>query len=159
MAAHAVRDGGQRVEILHPQIESWQGDRLGGRAAIAVGPVQGAPTFGVAVFSARVEVDKPAGVAHLDALTIEHVDIPTAPAQDASVKTLLQSRMPKAGITTSLDQLLASYAVGQQTASVASVAVQNPVPRIVFAVAPAALVLIDGAPVLHALPGMRCSAW
>jgi hypothetical protein len=144
---------GQRVEIFQPQIESWQGDRLGGRAAIAIGSVQGAPTFGVAVFSARVEVDKPAGVAHLDALTIEHVDIPTAPAQDASVKTLLQSRMPKAGITASLDQLLASYAVGQQTASVASVAVENPVPRIVFAVAPAALVLIDGAPVLHALPG------
>ncbi len=145
--------GGQRVEIFQPQIESWQGDRLGGRAAIAVGPAQGAPTFGVAVFSARVEVDKPAGIAHLDALAIEHVDIPTAPAQDASVKTLLQSRMPKAGITTSLDQLLASYAVGQQTTSVASVAVENPVPRIVFAVAPAALVLIDGAPVLHALPG------
>ncbi|HEX4262203.1 MAG TPA: hypothetical protein VHY76_13985 [Acetobacteraceae bacterium] len=145
--------GSQRIVIYQPQVETWQGDRLGGRAAIAVGPTQGAPSFGVAVFSARVLVDKPAGIAQLQDLTIEHVDLPTAPGQDAQVKTLLQSRMPKAGITTSLDQLTASFTVGQQVSSVASVPVQNPVPRIVFAVAPASLLLIDGAPVLHPLPG------
>src|SRR5262245_31151789 len=73
--------GNDQLEVYQPQIESWQGDRIAGRSAIAVGPKDGAPTYGVAHFTARAAVDKTAGTVTLGNIVIDKVDVPTAPAQ------------------------------------------------------------------------------
>jgi hypothetical protein len=100
--------GGDQLEVYQPQIESWQGDRIAGRAAIAVGPKDGAPTYGVAHFTARAAVDKTAGTVTLGGIVIDKVDVPTAPAQAQRLQAVLQQQLPATGITTALDHLQTS---------------------------------------------------
>jgi hypothetical protein len=146
-----LQAGNDRLQVYQPQIESWTDDRISGRAAIAIGPVDGAPSYGVLTFEARVEVDKPSGLVRMTDLRIDDVQIPTEQGESADVKSAIEARIaervPKAGITAALDQLQTAYDVGQDIAKVASVPVHNDPPRIIFTPAPAALVLIDGDPV------------
>ena len=48
----------QRIELYQPQVEVWQGNRIEGRAAFAVGAKSATPNYGVAHFTARAEIDK-----------------------------------------------------------------------------------------------------
>src|SRR5262249_41032876 len=66
--------GNDQLEVYQPQIETWQGDRMSGRMAIAVGLKSGSPIYGVAHFSARATVDKTAGTVTLGSITISKVD-------------------------------------------------------------------------------------
>lgn len=146
----------QRIELYQPQIDTWQGNRLEGRAAIAVGSVgaagsagskDAAPAYGVAHFSARAEIDKANAIVQLRDIVFDRVDLPGANAANApdaaALKAALQARIPPAGLTTSLEQLQASYA-GTHDGAAAGLAVQNNVPAILFAERPTLLVLVDG---------------
>jgi hypothetical protein len=150
--------GSDQLEVYQPQIETWQGDRMSGRMAIAVGPKSGSPIYGVAHFSARAAVDKTAGTVTLGSITISKVDVPTAPDQAGRLQSVLQQQIPATGITTALDHLQASYAVSQQIAKDQTVPVRNDPPRIVFAAQATVLVPVDGDPVLATLqnaPGFQ----
>lgn len=144
--------GDQHVQIFQPQIEGWDGTRMSGRAAIAVGPANGAPTYGVAQFSAAAAIDKDSALVQLTDLRIDKVDVPTAPDSAGKVRDALIARLPKGGLTVSLDELQASYAVNQQLDQLRHVDVKNDAPRIVFAATPTVLVMIDGQPNWQALP-------
>ncbi len=138
--------GEQHVQIFQPQIEGWDGTRMSGRAAIAVGPANGAPTYGVAQFSAAAAIDKATGLVQLTDLRIDKVDVPTSPDSAGTVRDALVARLPKDGLTVSLDELQASYAVNQQLDQLRHVEVKNDAPQIVFAATPTVLVMIDGQP-------------
>jgi hypothetical protein len=140
--------GTDQLEVYQPQIESWQGDRIAGRAAIAVGPKDGAPTYGVAHFTARAAVDKTAGTVTLGGIVIDKVDVPTAPAQAQRLQAVLQQQIPATGITTAFDHLQTSYAVSQDIAKDQMMPVRNDPPRIVFSAQPTVLVPVDGQPSL-----------
>lgn len=144
--------GEQHVQIFQPQIEGWDGTRMSGRAAIAVGPANGAPTYGVAQFSAAAAIDKATGLVQLTDLRIDKVEVPTAPDSAGTVRDALEARLPKDGLTVSLDELQASYAVNQQLDQLRHVEVKNDPPQIVFAATPTVLVMIDGQPNWQALP-------
>jgi hypothetical protein len=145
--------GNDQHEVYQPQIESWQGDRIAGRSAIAVGPKDGAPTYGVAHFTARAAVDKTAGTVTLGNILIDKVDVPTAPAQAQRLQAALQQQIPATGITTALDHLQTSYAVSQQIAKEQTVPVRNEPPRIAFSAQPTMLVPVDGQPSLAPVQG------
>jgi hypothetical protein len=145
--------GNQQLEVYQPQIESWQGDRIAGRAAIAVGPKDGAPTYGVAHFTARASVDKTAGIVTLNNMAIDKVDVPTAPAQAQRLQALLQQQIPATGMTTALDHLQTSYAVSQQVAKDQNIMVRNDPPRIVFSAQPTVVAPVDGTPALATVQG------
>ncbi|WP_395674274.1 hypothetical protein [Inquilinus sp.] len=145
--------GDQRVEIYQPQIEDWSGERLSGRAAIAIGSEDGQPVYGVARFSADTDIDKTAGLVRVHDITIDAVEVPTAPAKVPELQKALQAQLPADGMTVALDHLQTSYAAQQQIAKQAGVPVQNDPPRIVFASAPTVLVSIDGDPVLRRWTG------
>ena len=145
--------GDQRVEIYQPQIEDWSGDRLSGRAAIAIGAKDGQPVYGVARFSADTDIDKTAGLVRLRDITIDAVEVPTAPDKAPDLQKALQAQLPADGMTVALDHLQTSYAAQQQIAKQAGVPVQNDPPRIVFASAPTVLVSIDGDPMLRPVDG------
>lgn len=145
--------GEQHVQIFQPQIEGWDGTRMSGRAAIAIGPANGAPTYGVAQFSAAAAIDKATGLVQLTDLRIDKVEVPTAPDSAGNVRDALVARLPKDGLTVSLDELQASYAVSQQLDQLRHVDVKNDAPQIVFAATPTVLVMIDGQPNWQALPG------
>ncbi|CAG2152587.1 carbohydrate-binding family V/XII [Cupriavidus plantarum] len=138
---------GQRIEVYQPQIERWEGNQLGGRAAVAMGPRDGAPTYGVVRFSATADIDKPSGLVQLSQLRIDSVDVPTRPDAAEQVRQGLIAQLPPRGLTVPLEQLQASYAVAQQIARGQRVAVRNDVPQILFATTPTVLVLVDGDPV------------
>lgn len=137
---------GTRVELYQPQIDTWTANRISGRMAVAVGAAQGAPTYGVADFSARAEVNKPAGLVHLSDIRVERVQVPTAPQQADKLRSLLQGRLPASGMVTRLDALQLSYTLSQNNPATRPVAVSNAPPRIVYRTVPAVLVLLDGAP-------------
>ncbi|RKR39044.1 hypothetical protein B0G82_7216 [Paraburkholderia sp. BL17N1] len=146
-------DDSEHVELYQPQIETWEGNRLSGRAAIAVGPSGGAPTYGVAHFSAIAETDRLAGLAQLSHVEIVSVEVPTNPGIADRIRQVLVSHLPAAGLTTSLDELQTSYAASKQRAAARGMAVKNEAPRIVFATRPTVLVLVDGPPVWRPVSG------
>ena len=145
--------GDQLLQLYQPQIDSWTGDVMSGRAAVAIGPKSGTPTYGMVRFSARVAVDKPAGLVHLATISIEGVEVPTEPAKASLIRSTLQSRLPANGMTVPLDQLQASYAVNQELAKLKSQPVDNTPPQILFATTTTVLVPVAGTPVLRPISG------
>ncbi|SAK88561.1 carbohydrate-binding family V/XII [Caballeronia ptereochthonis] len=145
----------QRIEMYQPQIEQWNGNRIAGRAAVAVGAASGnaSPTYGVAQFTADADIDKASGLARLANIRIGDVTVPTRPGVVGDVKSAIVSHLPPQGMTVSLDQLQTSYAVSQQVGSLEKVAVRNPVPDIVFASTPTILVMVDGEPAWRDVSG------
>ena len=144
---------GARVELYQPQIDTWTADRLTGRMAVAGGPAKGNPTYGVAEFSARADVNKPAGLVRLSDIRIERVQVPTAPQEAARLRSELEARIPPKGVVTPLDGLQLSYALSQNNPATRTVPVDNTPPRIIYRTVPAILVLVDGPPAWTALPG------
>ncbi|WP_258129950.1 carbohydrate-binding family V/XII [Achromobacter anxifer] len=139
---------GTKVELYQPQIDTWTADRITGRMAVAVGAAKGSPTYGVADFSARAEVNKPAGLVHLSDIRVERVQVPTAPQEAAKLRSLLQARLPAKVVVTRLDALQLSYTLSQNNPAAKAVPVDNAPPRIVYRTVPSVLVLIDGEPAL-----------
>ncbi|SAL11331.1 hypothetical protein AWB74_00158 [Caballeronia arvi] len=138
----------QRIEMYQPQIEQWNGNHIAGRAAVAVGASSGtaSPTYGVAQFTADADIDKASGFVHLSNIKIGDVSVPTNPGVAGNVKSAIVGHLPAQGMTVSLDELQTSYAVSKQVGNMEKVAVQNPVPNIVFESSPTILVMIDGNP-------------
>ncbi len=143
----------EHVELYQPEIEKWEGNRMSGRAAVAVGAKDGAPTYGVVHFSAIADIDKPSALVQLTQITIESVEVPTRPEAADQVRNALLARLPPGGLTVPLDELQASYAVSRQLASAAKVPVKNDAPQIIFATTPDTAGAVDGDPAWRAVPG------
>jgi len=145
--------GTQTLQVYQPLIETWSGDQITGRTAIALGPKDGTPIYGTARFTAKVSIDKPARLAYLGPVSIDRVDVPTDPSQDAALKSALQSRIPTQAWAVALDHLQTSYAAGKELTAELNVPVKNDPPAIVFKSVPTDLVLISGQPVLQPVEG------
>lgn len=149
----SYNDHRRHVELYQPQIETWEGNRISGRAAVAVSASEGALTYGVAHFSAIVDIDRSSGIAQLSHIEIASVEVPTNPAIADKTRQVLLAHLPPAGLITSLDELQTSYAASKQLAAMQGMAVKNDAPRIVFATRPTVLVLVDGPPVWRPVNG------
>lgn len=144
---------GEHVELYQPEIEKWDGTRIAGRAAVAIGAKDGTPTYGVARFSARADIDKPSSLVQLSDIQIDSVDVPTRPDAADRIRQTLISRLSPKGLTVPLEELQASYAVSQQLAKAERVAVKNDAPQILFATTPTLLVHVDGEPAWRQVEG------
>ena len=145
--------GDNRLEIYQPQIETWDGDTISGRSALAIGPKDGAPTYGFAQFTARAQVDKSAGLVQLTDIKVEKVEVVTAPDKVPMVKAAIDQRLPKNGLVARLDQLQASYAVNQKIEALRTQPVDNSPPKIVFTDTLTILVPISGEPAMRSVQG------
>lgn len=145
--------GDNRLEIYQPQIETWDGDSISGRAALAIGPKDGTPAYGFAHFVAKATIDKAAGLVQLSNIQVDKVEVVTAPDKAALVKTAIEQRLPKTGLVARLDQLQASYAVNQKLAELRTQPVDNAPPRIVFTDTATILVLVSGEPTMRSVEG------
>ncbi|AZG13255.1 carbohydrate-binding family V/XII [Cupriavidus pauculus] len=144
---------GEQVELYQPEIEKWEGNRLSGRAAVAIGPREGTPVYGVARFSALADIDKPSSLVQLSNIRIDSVDVPTRPQAADKLRQALIDRVAAPGLTVPLEELQASYAVSQQLARAARVPVKNDAPQILFATTPTLLAHVDGDPAWRDVPG------
>src|SRR5574337_1130260 len=140
------------VLIYQPQINSWVGNRIDFRAAMAIKPTGAkAETFGAVFASARTQVDKVTRMVVFEDLKITKVDFPTLPDRGAGYTAALQSSMASRARTISLDKLEASLAAAGVKPQ--AVQVENPPPQVIVSNSPAILVPIDGAPVWKPVPG------
>ena len=143
------------LTVYQPQVESWQGNQLAFRAAVAA-KAQGAntDTFGVIWGSARTEVDRVARQVTLEELRLTRSNFPTLPDNGAAYLSELQQPFQGAARTIALDRLEASLAASG-TAPPSGVPVQNDPPQILVSNSPALLVPIDGKPVLRSVPNTQ----
>ncbi|MFG1462456.1 hypothetical protein V5F77_06100 [Xanthobacter sp. DSM 24535] len=143
--------GASRVQLYQPRAQTWNGTRLTGRAALALGKANSTPHYGFAYFSAWAEKGDDSGSVRLSNIRIERVEIPVAPSDNSATQRALARHVSDRVITLPLSLVQASISATAQPP--ASTGIQNPVPRIVFTDRLTVLVPIDGAPVWQPVEG------
>jgi hypothetical protein len=141
--------------IYLPQVNGWEGNRLGFRAAVSVKKA-GAndETFGVIWGTARTDVDRVTRMVSLEELSLTQVRFPTVADNGLAYLRQLRTSLPSAMGTMSLD-LLQGELLASQTVKPNPVQVNNEPPRVIVSDSPAILVPIDGAPSIKPVPGTR----
>jgi hypothetical protein len=138
--------------IYQPQVESWSGNALAWRVAVALRPSgQKAESFGVIWGHARTDVDRVTRTVELNDITVTRFSFPTLPEQGAAYQQSLRTALAGALQTMALDSLEASLAASQ-TVKPAGHAVRNDPPRVIVAYGPTILVPIEGKPVIRPIP-------
>jgi len=144
---------GATALVYQPQVNTWSGDTLDFRAAVAMRPTGAKQeTFGVIWVTARTRVDRVSRMVALDDLTLTKVDFPTLPDNGAAYASALVRSLAAGRHTIALDRLEASLAASG-TVKPSAIPVNNDPPRILISERPAILVPIDGAPVARPIPG------
>jgi hypothetical protein len=137
--------------IYQPQINSWNGNRLDFRAAVALQPTGAkTETFGVIFGTARTHVDKVARTVTLENVAVSKADFPVLPDRGSTYSSDLAKSIGSSLRTISLDRMEAALAASGIKA--APVEVNNAPPQVFVSYKPAILVPIDGAPVMKPLP-------
>ena len=147
--SHAV------VLIYQPQVNSWTGNVLNFRTAVALKPAGARmETFGVIAGTARTEVDRGARLVNLDDFALTEIRFPTLPDNGQSYLPDLKAAFPGAMATISLNRLEASLGASQ-TVKPPAAQVNDAPPTILVSYGPALLVPIDGEPVIKEIPNSR----
>ncbi|HEU4383899.1 MAG TPA: hypothetical protein VFR85_10425 [Anaeromyxobacteraceae bacterium] len=149
----AIQDGDLTFLVYQPQIDSWEGDRLSARQAVAVQKAgQDAKSYGVVWLAARTDVDKEAGRVRLYELAITKASFPgdekSAPAWREALQKKLLGEMEM-----SLERLQMALAVAEAEKTRKGVKVRNDPPAILFREKSAMLVYVDGKEALRPLEG------
>lgn len=144
------------VVMYQPQSETLEGNIITGRSAIAVElESYEAPVFGVAWFEGRIDTDRDERTATLVDVTVTNSRFPDQDEEMAEqLKALLESEIPKWGITISMDRLLSSLELREQQIRAAD-QINTDAPVILFEQAPAVLIMIDGEPRLKPEEGSK----
>ncbi|MCD6395819.1 MAG: hypothetical protein J7M40_20230 [Planctomycetes bacterium] len=139
-----------KIVMYQPQLESFEGNRLTCRAAVAVTP-QGRtePVFGAVWIDARVSTDRDNRIVRCLDIDVGEVKFPNAdPARIEKLKGILESEIPKWDLTISLDGLLTMLDLIEKEKAAAAQLNTTP-PKIIFTTHPAVLVTINGDPKLQ----------
>jgi hypothetical protein len=140
---------GTVISIYQPQPESLTGDKVKGRAAFsAQEPKATDPLFGVVWFTASILTNRDDRTVALESISITDVKLPGIDdtARIGKLRRLLESEIPKWGLTGSLDELNAT--IEQEHVSAGDDLKHDP-PAIIYAAEESILVLIDGEPKLQ----------
>ena len=149
----SIADGTALIYL--PQVNSWEGNRLSFRAAVAVKATgSNGETFGVIWGTARTDVDRVTRMVSLDELSLTQVRFPTVTDNGLAYLRQLRTSLPTAMATMSLD-LLQGQLLASQTVKPNAVQVNNEPPRVIISDSPAILVPIDGAPSIKPVPDTR----
>ncbi|GAA5784041.1 hypothetical protein [Chitiniphilus shinanonensis] len=144
------------VTLHLPQLDSWEGNVLSGRIAVALktgtardreGKSHDVLTYGVLWFTARTETDKAARTATLRDVQISRVSFPTAQDKQDQYLALLRKVVPAHELVADLDHLESGLAIQRAETKQAGLPVKNDPPQIIFSFGPALLVSVDGTPV------------
>jgi hypothetical protein len=149
-----IQEGDSILIIYQPQVETWNGNQISGRAAISVSTTakEDNANYGVIWFTARTEVDKSDRMVLLQDAKIDRISLPSDKAAEAAFLDMARRHVPTATREIPLDHLEAALAASQSAKNAAAVPVKNDPPQIIYSTAPALLVLIDGDPALRQVP-------
>jgi hypothetical protein len=135
------------IVVYQPQPEKFEGNVLGGRAAVSFEPADGGePIFGAMFFSARIDTDRDSGTATVRDLKVDSVRWPDSKdAAEQRFTAIVESAVPEAGFEISLERLNASLATAEVVQKSLE-EIRNDPPDILFAEELAVLLLFDGEP-------------
>ncbi len=141
-----------RLTIYQPQPESFKGDRITARAAVAVtltGKTE--PLFGAIWIDARVQTDRENRTVSIVDMTIPQMKFPQGTeGNQRALASFLEEEFPKLDLTFSLDRLLTSLESAEKQVA-ADNALKNDPPAILVRFAPSLLILIDGEPQIRSI--------
>lgn len=145
---------GNTIVMYQPQAETFQGDRVTGRAAVSFTKKgTAAPKFGVVFFTARVSVDRDAREVSVLDLKVSRVRFPSiTPENEKKFTDNLEGEVPKWDLVFSYDRMLENVKVAEREKRSAE-GLKHDAPRIVFADQPTVLVLFDGPPAFRDVEG------
>jgi hypothetical protein len=141
--------------VYQPQIDSWDGFRVDGRASIAVNPntTANAPAiYGIVTLSAQAHIDKDAALVSLEKITVKTASFPGSADKAHKWATAIQSNASKLK-PIALERFQAALAVTAAERAGDAVPVKNDPPVIEISTVPSMLVLIDGEPVFREVAG------
>ncbi|MEL7447585.1 MAG: carbohydrate-binding family V/XII [Pseudomonadota bacterium] len=147
-------DNGAVIVIYQPQIETFSGNSLEGRAAVSVKSEEtgGAPVFGAIWFQAKIDTDRDTRSALIR--DVDVADVRFADATDAQKESLakfIEGRIEGSAFPISVDQVLTDL----DTAGGADAELKHDAPEIMLSTVPALLVSIDGEPRLEKIDGSK----
>ncbi|MEE8528729.1 MAG: carbohydrate-binding family V/XII [Gammaproteobacteria bacterium] len=133
------------VVIYQPQPQTLDGNQLDARAAVAVELKDSeAPVFGAVWFTARLETDRAERTATLADISVTRTRFPEQnEAKAARLKNLLETEIPKWGLSISMERLLATLEIREQQIEAIS-QISTDAPVILFLPEPAVLITLDG---------------
>jgi len=150
---------GNTAVMYQPQIETFKGDTLTGRAAVSVTKKDDKTTkFGVIFFSAGVSLDRDDRSVEILRLKVNRVRFPNiTPEKEKTFAGIVEAEVPKWNLVMSYDRVLENVKVADREKKSAQ-GLKNDPPRVLFAQEPTVLVLLDGEPQLRdveSAPGLK----
>jgi hypothetical protein len=141
-----------KIVIYQPQLESFKGDKLTARAAVAVTKTGTTdPVFGAVWFAARVETDRDARAVTCLGVDVRDAKFPNATPEDVDkLSQVLKSHLSEMQLVLSLDRLLTMLELVEKEKRAVE-EIKTALPKIVVVDHPAVLVTIDGKPDLGRL--------
>ncbi len=149
-------DNGTVVVVYQPQIETFSGMALEGRAAVSVksATTGNAPVFGAIWFEAKIDTDRDARTAVLrdvDILDVRFAD--ASEEQMDKLATFIEGQVEQSHFVFSVDHLLADLDTAD--AGIREQELKHSAPKIIVSTEPALLVSIDGDPVFQMIDGSK----
>jgi hypothetical protein len=145
----SIQEG--KILVYQPQLESYKGDKITGRAAISFQKKdEKEPAFGVFWFSARALTDRDARMVQFADTRVDRIRFPqsTSGQENRMTEVLIQESDKWMPAGMALDRLLALTATVEKGKMQADRLSMDP-PKIIFMTTPSALLLINGKPVLR----------
>jgi hypothetical protein len=146
--------GGFYIAVYQPQVDQLKKNHLQARAAIsATRSDESTAQYGIVSLTARADVDRESRMVTLDDIKVSSVGFPAAKSQEGDIERAIRDGLRNWPRTITLDRLLAELEMTRSEVDNESVVVKNDPPKILYSSTPAVLILIDGQPVLRAVPG------
>ncbi len=144
-----------QISIYQPQVNSLEGDMLDARAALSVKQKGQKLVFGAMWFRSRLVTDFDTRLVSLTDVQVESVKFPEAGEdEEAAMISLLESEFQVAELTFSLDRLLTTLKMAEESVEFAE-KLSHDAPKIIFEDEAAVLILIDGEPILEDIEDTR----
>src|SRR5262249_245644 len=128
-----ITSGDNTITVYQPQLEKWERNQLGARAAVSVAnKAFPQPRFGVICARPRPEVDKELRTVTVEDFRVTKASFPSAPGKAEEYLDLIRKNIPARTRVISLDRLEANLAVTQAESKVNALPLKNDPPRIIF---------------------------
>ena len=143
-----------KITIYQPQNEDLFGDKLAGRAAIAIQKTGKDPVFGAIFYLATIVTDKVSRTASIEKVTITSAKFPGLTDSNQVIKlgNILQAELPKWNLEISLEDLVTSLSLANVSEGVS--AFKNDPPKIIYKSKPTTLVILAGEPKIQKDKGL-----